>query len=344
MLEWCVAQRSCGVNLRVAAQIGVTGVLALLAAMGSSQTGSAQTAPPGPSARPIRIIVPFAAGSSTDISARRLAPSMARSLGQPLVIENRPGAVGVIGSELVKRAAPDGTTILMTAVSSHSIAAALRPKDLPYDVQKDFTPIARAFTTTNFLVVNPAVPARSLQELMAYAKTVPAGISFGSGGHGSSNHLAGEALRLNGLNIVHIPYNNVAQAINDTVAGTLPMLIYTVAVLPHVRSGRLRALAVTAEKRHRQAPEVPTVLEQGVPGAAANGWSGLFGPAGLPSAVRDRLYAALREAMLDPDIARGYTDAGQEEGLLGPSEFGIFLERDVQMWRDVVRRSGLVAE
>lgn len=294
--------------------------------------------------RPIRVVVPFAAGSSTDITLRRLEPHMTRSLGQALVVDNRAGAVGIIGSEFVRRAPADGYTLLMTAVSSHSIAAALKPKSLPYDVLRDFTPIGRAFGTTNFIVVNPAVPVHTLQELIAYSKTVSGGLSFGSGGSGSSNHLAGEALRLNGANIVHVPYNNVSQAITDVVAGHLPMLIYTVAVVPHVRNGRLRAIAVTAERRHRHAPDVPTVAEQGVPGAAANGWSGLFGPAGLPVTIRNRLYTALRDAISDPAVARQYVEAGQEEALLPPDEFQAFLGRDVEMWRDVVRRAGLPTE
>ena len=295
-------------------------------------------------ARPIRLVVPFAAGSSTDITVRRLEPHMSKNLGQTLLVDNRPGAVGVIGSEMVRRATPDGYTIMMTAVSSHSLAAALRPKTLPYDAVKDFTPIGRAFTTTNFITVNAGLPVNSLQELIAYSKTQPKGVSFGTGGTGSSNHMAGEALRVNGANIVHVPYNNVAQAITDVLAGHIPMLIYTVAVVPHVKSGRLKALAVTSEKRHPQAPDVPSVVEQGVPGGVAQGWSGLFGPAGLPVPVRDRLFSVLKEAMSDPDIVKAYVAGGQEEGLLGPEEFRAFLEKDVAKWKDVVTRAKLPTE
>ena len=295
-------------------------------------------------ARPIRVVVPFATGSSTDITVRRLEPHMSRTLGQPLVIDNRAGAVGVIGSDLVRRATPDGYTVLMTAVSSHSIAAALRPKSLPYDAIKDFTPIARAFTTTNFVVVNPGIPVASLQELIAHSKRVSAGLSYGTGGTGSSNHLAGEALRLSGANIVHVPFNNVSQAITSVLGGEIPVLIYTVAVVPYVKSGRLKALAVTSEKRHPQAPDVATVIEQGVPGAVAQGWSALFGPASLPGPIRDRLHRALRDAVLDPEIAKAYTAAGQEEGLMGPDEFRAFLEKDVQRWKDVVTRANLRIE
>ena len=192
--------------------------------------------------------------------------------------------------------------------------------------------------------VNAGLPVNSLQELIAYSKTQPKGVSFGTGGTGSSNHMAGEALRVNGANIVHVPYNNVAQAITDVLAGHIPMLIYTVAVVPHVRSGKLKALAVTSEKRHAQAPDVPTVVEQGVPGGVAQGWSGLFGPAGLPVPMRDKLFVALKEAMADPDIIKAYVAGGQEEGLMGPEEFRAFLEKDVAKWKDVVTRAKLPTE
>ncbi|GAA4326631.1 tripartite tricarboxylate transporter substrate binding protein [Pigmentiphaga soli] len=303
--------------------------------------GAAQPAAAGYPERPIRVIVPFAAGSSTDITARRLTARMAATLGQSLVVENRPGAVGQIGAAMTAQAAPDGYTVMLTAVSSQSLAAALKPKSLPYDPIKDFTPIGRIFTTTNFVVVNPKVPANSLRELMAYSKTVPGGLSFGSGGQGSSNHLAGEALKLAGANVVHVPYNNVTQAITDLLAGQIPMMIYTAALVPYIKDGRIKALAVTSPKRHPLAPEVPTVVEQGVPSAVVQGWSGLLGPAGLPAAIRDRLFGALREAMADPGIVKSYTADGQENGLMDPAEFQAFLQRDLKMWKDIVARSDI---
>ncbi len=292
-------------------------------------------------ARPVRMIVPFAAGSSTDIVVRLLEPQMSRALGQPVVVDNRPGAVGVLGSEQVKRAAPDGYTLLVTAVSSHSIAAALRPRSLPYDPIKDFTPIARLVTTSNFVVVHPSVPVTNLKELVAHAATVKGGLGFGSGGTGSSNHLAGEALRLAGANIVHVPYNSAAQAVTDVIAGHIPMLIYTAAVVPHLKSGRLRAIAVTSERRHANAPEVLTVAEQGFPEAVAQGWTGFFGPAGIPEAIRTRLWTALDGAMANAEVREKFKTADLEAGLLGPAEFRSFLERDVTKWREIVRRSGV---
>lgn len=294
--------------------------------------------------RPIRVVVPFAAGSATDVMMRLLGSRMQQTLGQPIVVDNRAGAAGVIGSELVARATPDGHTLLMAAVSSHSIAEAIRPK-LPYKVLRDFTPIGRACTSTNFVVVHPSVPAKNLKELVAYSKTLSKPLGFGSGGVGSSNHLAGEMLRLRtGANIVHVPYSNVAQALSDTVAGHVPMFIYTVALLPYLRDGRLRALAVTSESRQKQAPDVATAVEQGVQGMVANSWFGMFGPAGLPVPVRDRVFAALRDALLAPDIAPKLIDTGLEPSPLPPAEFAAFIKRDIAMWTEVVKAAGITVE
>lgn len=294
--------------------------------------------------RPIRVVVPFAAGSATDVMMRHLAPLMSQALGQPLVIDNRAGAAGVIGSELVARSSPDGHTLLMTAISSHSIAVAIRPK-LPYNVLRDFTPIGRACTSTSFVVVHPSVPARTLQELVAYSKTAPKGVGYASGGVGSSNHLAGEMLRLRtGANIFHVPYSNVAQAISDVLAGHVPMLIYAVALLPYIRDGRLRALAVTSDARQKKAPDVPTAAEQGISGMVANSWFGMFGPAQLPESIRDRVFAALRDALLAPDIAPKLIDMGMEPSLLSPADFRAFIQRDIAMWTEVVKASGVTLD
>lgn len=328
-------------GLATGAVIAATGMLDVRRAGAQQRGGSGDPAYP---TRPIRVIIPFAAGSATDVMMRQLTPRMSQTLGQPLVIDNRAGAAGVIGSELVTRSSPDGHTLLMAAVSSHSIAVALRPK-LPYNVLRDFTPIGRACTSTNFVVVHPSVPARTLKELVAYSKTVPKSLGFGSGGVGSSNHLAGEMLRLRtGANIVHVPYSNVAQAVSDVVAGHVPMLIYTVALLPYIRDGRLRALAVTSETRQKQAPDVPTAVEQGVPGMVANSWFGMFGPAGLPDSIRDRVFAALRDALTAPDIAPKLIDTGLEPAPLAPADFRAFLQRDIAMWTEVVRASGVTVE
>jgi tripartite-type tricarboxylate transporter receptor subunit TctC len=292
-------------------------------------------------ARPIRVTVPFAAGSATDIMTRHMAPRMGEDLGQALAIENRPGAAGVPGSEPTARAAPDGYSLLMAAVSSHAIAPALR-REMPYDVLRDFTPIGLSCTSTNFIVVHPSVPATNLRELVAYSKTLPGGVSYGSGGIGGSNHLAGELLRLrSGANLVHVPYGNQAQAVNDVVAGHVPMLIYTVAILPHVQAGRLRALAVTSERRQPQAPEVPTAVEQGAEGVVANSWFAMFGPARLPDPIRDRIFAAMRSALDDPEIGRKLLDTGLTPAPMPPAEFRRFLEAEIAKWAEVGRAANI---
>ena len=293
----------------------------------------------------VRIVVTFAAGSATDIMTRHLLPSMTQSLGQAIVIENRVGAAGVIGSENVMRAAPDGYSLAMSAVSAFSIATAIRGNTLPYDIGRDFTPIGRACTSTNVVVVHPSVPARTLGELIAYSKTISGGVRFASGGIGGSNHLAGELIALRtGAQLSHVPYSNQNQAVTDVVAGHVPMLIYTVAVLPHVRAGRLRALAVTSEQRQRQLPEVPTAIEQGAAGVVANSWFGLFGPAQMPDAIRDRLYGALRDALTAPEVEARLIDTGLAPAPLGPAEFRAFIERDTATWREVVKAAGIKPE
>ncbi len=314
---------------------------------GWSRLAAAQSRNPASDypSRTIRIVVTFAAGSATDIMTRHLLPSMTQSLGQAIAVENRVGAAGVIGSENVMRSAPDGYSIAMSAVSAFSIATAMRPHNLPYDIARDFTPIGRACTSTNVVVVHPSVPARTLGELIEYSKTVPGGVRFASGGIGGSNHLAGELIALRtGAKLSHVPYSNQSQAVTDVVAGHVPMLIYTVAVLPHVRAGRLRALAVTAEQRQKQLPEVPTAIEQGAAGVVANSWFGLFGPAQLPDAIRDRLFTALRDALAVPEVEARLLDTGLAPAPLAPAEFRAFIERDTATWREVVKAAGIKAE
>ncbi len=289
--------------------------------------------------RPIRLIVPFAPGSSSDIAARRLDPYMGKVLGQPFIIENRAGALGVIGAELLKRSAPDGYTLMMTA--GFTFQAALRPKTIPYDVIKDFTPVGRAFITTNFVVAHPSVTANNIQELVALSHTLPSGISFATGGTGSTGHMVGELLRLNGAKFVHVPYTAAGQGINDVLGGNVPVMIYTAGLLPHIRSGRLKALGAASVKRHFQAPDIPSFGDQGFTDAVIQGWNGFYGPAGLPTSIRDRVFAALRGALTDPEVRKSYVAAGLEEGMLNPEEFRAFIVKDLAMLRDLVIRAKL---
>jgi tripartite-type tricarboxylate transporter receptor subunit TctC len=286
--------------------------------------------------KPIRVIVPFPAGSATDISMRLLETVMSRVLGQSLIIDNRPGASGAIGADLGKRAAPDGYTILMDAASSHSVLAAMRPTTLPYNILTDFTAIGRACTSANVVAVNPKLPVRNLKELIEYSQTQPGGLSFAAGGGAASNRLAGELLALRGAKLTHVPYVNLNQAITDTASGNVPVIIYTVSLLPFIRDGRLRGIATFSEKRLSQEPLMPTAVEQGID-VVAMSWFGLFGPARLPLPIRDRLYNALREAINDPVVNRKLIDAGLEPALLNPAETDAFVTKDMAKWKEVVR-------
>jgi len=291
--------------------------------------------------RPLRVVVSFPAGSATDTMTRVLGPRMTQVLGQPIVIDNRSGAGGVMGSDMVARGARDGYTMLMAAASSHGILPAMMPR-IPYDAVTDFTPIGRACTSTNFIVVHPSLPVHNLQELIAYAKAQPQGLSFAAGSRGSSNGLAGEILALRtGAPLTHIPYNNIAQGVTDVVGGHLKVLIYTVAILPHVRAGRLRAIAVTSANRQIQAPDVPTAVEQGADGVIADSWFAMFGPVGIPDEARDRASAALREALADPAIAQRLIDQGLTPAYLEPEALRGFVRSEIAKWAEVSRASGL---
>lgn len=218
----------------------------------------------------------------------------------------------------------------------------MRPKTLPFHAVRDFTPIGRAFTSSGLVAVHPSVPVRNIKELMEYSKSLPKGLSFAAGGFGSSHHLQGEALKVKGANLVLISYVKIAQGISDVVGGHVPMMIYaTDALAPHVKAGRLRAIAVNSEKRQPELPDVPTILEQGYKGTGAVGWSGMLAPAGLPAAVRNRLYSALEAAVTDPQVSKAAAGSGLEEGLLPGEEFRVFLEGDIAMWSEVVRQAKL---
>ncbi len=295
--------------------------------------------------RPIRMVVPFGAGTSTDIMTRLVSTRMSQILGQPLVVENRAGAGGVVGSDGVAKAAPDGYTLCMGSIASHSVNVSLMP-NMPYDVLRDFTPISLVTNAPNLLVISPRIPARTLPEFIAWAKQQGQGVSYASAGNGTSSHLAGELLKLRtGAPFEHVPYRSGSQAVTDVVAGNVPMIIYQVtAVLPFVREGTLRALAATSAQRLQLTPEIPTAMEQGIADFDVSAWHGLFAPARLPEPLRDRIYAALREALFAPELKQQLLDQGLEPVAMPPAEFRPWLERDIAKWREVVRVSGAKAD
>jgi tripartite-type tricarboxylate transporter receptor subunit TctC len=236
---------------------------------------------------------------------------MSHSLGQAIVVENRAGAGGVVGSDAVAKSSPDGYNLCLGSIASHSVNVSLMPQ-MPYDVLRDFTPISLVTEAPNLLVVSPTVPAKTLPEFIAWAKQQRNGVSYASAGNGTSSHLAGELLKLKtGAPLVHVPYRSGAQAVTDVMSGTVPMTIYQVtAVLPFVRDGKLKALAATSAKRLDMVPEVPTAIEQGIEDFDVSARHGLFAPAKLPVPIRDRIYAALREALFAPRSAGAASQPG----------------------------------
>src|SRR5438552_13835540 len=243
---------------------------------------SAQTYP----TRPIRLVVPFPAGGTTDILAREVGQRLSMTLGQPVVIDNRPGAAGNIGADLVAKSAPDGYTLLMGTVGTHAINASLYAK-MPYDHVKDFAPIILVAGVPNVLVVNPSLPVNSVQELIAYAKANPGKLNFASSGPGTSIHLSGELFKvMAGVQMTHVPYKGSAPALQDLLGGQVQLMFDNLPPsLPHIKAGKLRALAVTSVARSPALPDVPTIAESGLPGFEASSWFGILVPAGTPSAI-----------------------------------------------------------
>lgn len=311
----------------------------LLTAIALAFAGSVQ-AQAWPS-KPIRYIVIFAPGGTTDILARLIAPKLSEALGQPVVVENRPGAGGNNGAEMIARAAPDGYTIGSGTVSSHAINATLYSK-LPYDPAKDFSPIAMLATLPNMLVVHPSLGVNNVAELIVLLKANPNKYSFGSAGNGTSQHMSGEMFKtLTGTSMQHIPYKGSGPMIPDLLAGTIAMSFENITTAyPPVKQGRLKALAVTTQKRSFVAPDVPTMQEAGLAGYDITSWQALFAPAGVPKEIIARLHAETMKALKAPDVAKRIEDLGLDAGTLTPDELGALIRSDIPRLGKVVRDSG----
>jgi tripartite-type tricarboxylate transporter receptor subunit TctC len=292
--------------------------------------------------RPVRLIVPTPPGGGGDNVARILAPKLGEIIGQQIVIDNRGGAGGSIGAIAAARAAPDGYTLL-AAIASQVTDAAMT-KTMAYDLQKEFVPIALTVTLTNLLVSHPALPARTLHDIMALARARPGELQVASGSYGGSSHLAMEYfLSMSGLKMINVPYKGVGPALVDVVAGHVPLMMgSTLSALPHVRSGRLRAYGVTSLKRTGGAPEIPTISESGVPGYEAYNWSGLLAPAGTTRAIVVQLHAAVLQALQDPIVRKRFIDNGADATpSASPEEFGSFIQVELAKWSKVVRDAGI---
>ncbi len=295
--------------------------------------------------RPVTIVIPFPPGGISDNSTRVIAQKAAAGLGQPIVIENRPGAGGQIGADVVKSAKPDGHTLYLANIGSHGINQSLYSR-LSYDPMKDFEPITILFSSPNLVVVPASSPVKSMAELIAYAKTKPGKASYGSQSIGSGGHLSGEIVKAkNGLDLVHVPYKGSAPVLTDLVAGRIDFLFDPITTaLPFVKDGKLRALAITADKRSPLVPDVPTLAELGYAGYDVNPWFGLAAPAGTPRPIIDRLNAEFAKAAKDPEVVKRLADQGIEATSMTPEQFAAFIRSETARWTEVVKISGAKAD
>ncbi|MGO4306672.1 MULTISPECIES: Bug family tripartite tricarboxylate transporter substrate binding protein [unclassified Cupriavidus] len=319
---------------------------ALKALVGAAlvSTGAVAFAADNWPSKPITLVVPFASGGTTDIIGRAVGQKLGEGLGQPMVVDNRPGAGGTIGGSIVARANPDGYTFLLATVA-HTMAPGIY-KTLPYDFQKDLEPIGMVALTPNVLLVNPSIPAKTVQELIAYIKAHPGKVNYGSAGIGSTEHLSGELFRAaTGTDIAHVPYKGGAPMMTDLIAGQIQMAIETSpSANPHVKSGKVKALAVTTARRSAAYPGVPTVAESGVPGYEVTTWYALMAPHGTPEAIRQRMSAELVKVLKQPDVQKRFEEQGVTAGDMTPPQLAGFIKTETTKWTKVAKDSGAKAE
>jgi len=291
--------------------------------------------------KPIRFVVPYPAGGPLDTIARLLGAKVGESVKQAVVVDNKPGAGGNIGADIVAKSPADGYTILMGAVATHAINPTLY-KAIPYDSIKDFAPVTQVASTPNILVVHPSVPGANVREFIAHAKANPGKLNFGSGSTGSAGHLAGELFKsMAGVDMVHIPYKGAAPAMQDLVAGQIQLMFDNLAsALTQVRAGKVKALAVTTAKRTPFAPDIPTIAESGLPGFDISTWFGVFAPAGTPREALDRLHAEFAKALAAPDVREKMVNMGAEPVGNRPEEFAAFVRAEAEKYGGVIKASG----
>jgi tripartite-type tricarboxylate transporter receptor subunit TctC len=320
-------------------------------AAGLAYIGSAAAQTPSPTGaqayptKPVRLIVPFPPGGGTDFVARTIQPRLAEALGQQIIIDNRAGATGIVGTELGAKAPPDGYTLTMATGATISANMALFPK-LPYDPPKDFVPITLVASQPNVLAVHPSLPAKTVRELIAIAKTRPGQLNYASSGSGSSHQLSAELLKMMaGINIVHVPYKGTGPAIIDAVAGHVEVIFSGIAaILPQVKSGKLRALGVTQAQRSAILPDVPAIAEAGLPGYEITSWHGVLAPAGTPQAVVMRARDAAAKALASADVRERFSSQGAEPVGLTPEAFAKFMKADIAKIGKLIKAAGIKAD
>jgi tripartite-type tricarboxylate transporter receptor subunit TctC len=319
--------------------------LVLSAALALAAALSAPSFAQGWPSKPVTMIVPFPAGGTTDIVARLTAQKLSEAWGQPVIVDNRAGAGGNIGSAMVAKAAPDGYTLLMGTVGTHAINASLYEK-MPYDVVKDFQPVTNVAAVPNMLVVNPDLPVKTVQELIDYGKKNPGKLNMASSGNGTSIHLSGELFKvMTGVKMEHIPYKGSAPALTDLMGGQVQVMFDNMpSALPHVKAGKLRAIAVTTLTRSPAMPDLPTIDEAGVKGFEAASWFGLLAPAGTSKEIVNRIQADVVKAMKTTDLTEKMAQQGAVAVGNTPDEFAAYIKAELAKWEKVVKASGARAD
>ena len=295
--------------------------------------------------KPVRIVVPYPPGGASDVTARLLGQKLSELWNQPVVIDNRPGANGILALEYVAKQAPDGSTLLMANLGPNAINAAVYSK-LPYDSIKDFAPITFTTLVPQVLVVNPALPAKNLKELLDLARAAPGKLNYGTGGNGSANHLAVELMaNMGGVSLTAVPYKGDAPAMTDAMSGQVAMTLPTVvAALPNIKAGKLRAIAVTTQTRVASLPDVPTMQEAGLAAYESSSWGGVMAPGGTPPAIVNKINNDIVRVLRMPDIQEKLAGLGATVVAQGPAEFATFLQSEIKKWDGVAKRANIRLE
>ena len=319
-----------------------TGLRSALAAAALVVCANANAQYPG---KPVRLVVPFPAGGPTDIVGRTVAQKLSEALAQPVIVDNRAGAGGVIGTEQVAKAPPDGYTVLLGTIGGLAVAMSLYP-NRGYDTLRDFAPVTQAVTVTNILVAHPSLPVRNVRELLALARTKPGTLNYASSGSGTVTHLAGELLKtMARVNIVHIPFKGGAPALTALMSGEVEMSFEnSLIVVPHIKAGKLHALAVTGAQRSRLMPELPTIAEGGLPGYNASGWYGFVVPVAVPKDIVARLAADITRVLRMPDVIERLSGQGAEPAGGTPEQFGGYIRTEIEKWTRLVKTANMKAD